>query len=111
MNGLNIKLVLVVAKYLNQHKRILYTNYFALRTELSFYHFQNDKVSGHKKDEVLIKPFAVDNLSGDPHSIMLNDLADFYKLTQTPGPKIYGNQANLSPILAQAYNALNPPKP
>lgn len=107
-NNLDIKLIFVVSKYLNQHKRILYTNYFALKTELSFYHFQADKVTGYKKDEVSIKPFALDNPNTDPHSIMLDDLADFHKLLQKPGTKILGDKSNLSQMIIQAYNQLNP---
>lgn len=107
LNGLSIKLVLAVAKHLNQHKRVLYTNYFSLRTELSFYHFQANEVTGFKKDEVSIKPYAVDSPNNDPHSIMLDDLADFYKLIRKPETKIYGDKANLSPMISQAYNQLN----
>ncbi len=105
---LGIILILVVTKFLNQHKRILYTNYFSLKTELSFYHFKNDEVTGYKKDEVSIYPFASDNPSTDPHSIMLMDLAEFYALVQKPATKIYGHKANLSPMLIQAHNQLNP---
>lgn len=106
-NHLNIKLLLVFPKYLNQHKRILYSNYFALRSELSFYHFQYEKVTGFKKDEVSIKPFAVDNLSNDPHITMLDDLADFYLLTQKHNTQFYGDKVNLSKMIQQAYNQLN----
>jgi hypothetical protein len=106
-NQLNIKFLLVVPKYLNQHKRILYSNYFALRSELSFYHFQNEKVSGYKKDEVSIKPYAVDNLSNDPHATMLDDLADFYHVIQKPNTQFYGDRTNLSNMIQQAFNHLN----
>lgn len=108
---LGINLVLVLTKFLNQHKRILYTNYFSLKTGLSFYHFKSDEVTGFNTDDVSIYPFALDNTSTDPHIIMLNDLASLYALLQKPATKIYGDEANLSPMLIQAHNQLNPTKP
>lgn len=108
---LGINLVLVLTKFLKQHKRILYTNYFSLKTGLSFYHFKSDEVTGYKKDEVSIYPYASDNPSTDPHSIMLMDLAEFYALVQKPATKIYGDKANLSPMLIQAHKQLNPANP
>ncbi len=106
-NQLNITLVIIVAKSLKQHKRILYTNYFALKTELSFYHFQEYKVTGYKKDDFLIKPFAVENPNIDPHTTMLDDLADFHELLQKSNIKIFGVKSNLSHIIPQAYNQVN----
>lgn len=108
---LGINLVLVHTKFLNQHKRILYTNYFSLKTGLSFYHFKRDEVTGFNTDDVSIYPFASDNTSTDPHSIMLKDLANLHALIQKSTTKIYGDKANLSPMLIQAHNQLNPTKP
>ncbi|HMM12914.1 MAG TPA: hypothetical protein PKE03_12535 [Bacteroidales bacterium] len=102
INELDIKLLMVLNKSLNQHKRILYTNYFSLRTELSFHHFRSDDVTGKKKDEVNIKPFAVDNPNTDPHSIMIDDLADLHLLTQKPDTKFFGKKSNLSPMIIRA---------
>ena len=110
-NNLNIDLLFVVSENLNEHKRILYTNYFALRTELSLHQFQTDKVTGSRKDDVIINPFAVDNLSDDPHNSMMVDLADLFLKFTDNRSRVIGKRSNLSPMLIQAHNQLNPNKP
>lgn len=107
-NDLNIDLLLIVAKNLNQHKRILYTNYFALKTELSFHHFHANKVTGNKKDEAFIKPFAVDDPRADNHSAMMDDLADLYHKITENKTIVIGNRKNLSEMILQAHNQLDP---
>ncbi len=106
-NDLNIDLLLIVAKNLNQHKRILYTNYFALKTELSFHHFHANKVTGNKKDEALIKPFAVDDPRTDNHSAMMNDLADLYNKFNDNRSIVIDNRNNLSEMILQAHYQIN----
>lgn len=108
-NNLNIELSIVIPEFLSLHKRVLYTNYFSIRTELSFWHFQTDKVTGKKKDEVSIKPYAVDNLNTDPHSIMLADLADLHSLLVNKKTNVYGSKKHLSKMIQQAFSKLNQP--
>ncbi len=106
-NDLNIELLLVITENLNEHKRILYTNYFALRTELSLHQFQTYKVTGKRKDDVIINPFAVDNLSTDPHNSMMVNLADLFLKFTDNKTRVIGKRSNLSKMIHQAFNKTN----
>lgn len=97
-----IKLLLIEVANLSQHKRILYSNYFAIRTELSFHHFRGDKVFSYKKDEMSVIPFARDKF-GSKHQTMLGDLVELYHLSFKQDSLIYNNIENLSPMIIQAY--------
>jgi len=110
-SNLNIKLLLVVAQHLNQHDRMMYSNYFAINSGLSFHQFQENNVLGYKKSKVSISPFAVDNLSTDPHLEMMNDLAHLFQVFIDYNTSVFGIEEDLSPMLIQAHNQLNPTKP
>ena len=107
-HNLNIKLLIVVAQHLNQHDKMLYSNYFSINSGLSFHQFQQNRVTGYKKSKVSINPFAVDNLSTDPHLEMMNDLAHLFQVFIDYNTSVFGIEEDLSPMLIQAHNQLNP---
>ena len=103
-----INLLIVVGRKLNLKYRVMYTNYFALNSELSFYQFQNEFVTGNEEARLIISPFAVDEVKTDLHNSMIRDLSKLYHLYFERNAQIYGQRKNLSPMLIQAHNQLNP---
>ncbi len=106
-----INLLIVFAKELEFKDRVIYTNYFTIISHLSFHQIQDEQVLGKEEARLAIKPFAVDEIKFDHHKSMMRDLYKFYLIKSEGETQLFGDSKNLSPMIIQAHNQFNPPKP